>query len=262
MRGYGVLQIEPTDHCNMRCPMCSPHATPRAAIHGRTPKGFMDLDLFRKIIDDIARDRCEFDHLILQWLGEPTLNRHWLDMLAYATARAGDNFGYFRVDTNALCIEAQEAERLCRIVEEQPNRVVLLVLSLDAATRETYRLVKGADAFDRVTANIGRLLDRRAALDLRRHKLHFQFQFVLQRENAHEARAFIDRWTARLREARQPGAYDEIMIKRVSVAPGGPSQVEADALYDESIARQGIDEADLGFVRIKVWRRRLWRSET
>ena len=46
----GVLQIEPTDHCNLACRMCAPHAERWDDVHG-VPKGFLDVELFRRVVD-------------------------------------------------------------------------------------------------------------------------------------------------------------------------------------------------------------------
>ena len=90
LRNCGVLQIEPTDFCNLTCPMCHPQQGFRPNLHGDLLKGYMDTDLFRNIIDGIeASDVC-FDHLIFQWLGDPSLHPELFDMLGYALDHVAD----------------------------------------------------------------------------------------------------------------------------------------------------------------------------
>ena len=49
-KDLGVLQIEPTDICNLRCSMCAPHHEGWEQIHA-VPKGIMDMGLYEQIID-------------------------------------------------------------------------------------------------------------------------------------------------------------------------------------------------------------------
>ncbi|MCG3174630.1 MAG: hypothetical protein GMKNLPBB_02890 [Myxococcota bacterium] len=256
-RSRGVLQIEPTDLCNLKCSMCKPHA------HGYNPhgvaKGYMDFDLFRSIIDGIARDGLYFDHLIFQWLGDPSLHPRLLDMLEYVLDHARGNFGYFRIDSNAIRLTPRHADRLLDIMERHPGCVVLIVFSIDAITPETYKRVKGVAAFDVVLKHVHYLIEQRAKrLDLGHTHLNFEFQMVVQSGNHHEARRFAEHWINALQQVRKPGQYDDIMLKRLSEGPGGPLQEMADRLYDDTLASQQIDEWDHGFVRVKVWKRKPW----
>ena len=53
----GVLQIEPTDQCNLRCNMCAPHKEGWEEIHA-VPKGTMDMGLYERIVDGLVADDC------------------------------------------------------------------------------------------------------------------------------------------------------------------------------------------------------------
>ena len=86
---FGVLQIEPTDHCNLSCSMCAPHHLRQEQIH-RIPKGLMDMGLYRRVIDGLVADDTTFDHIIFQWLGDPSIHPGLEDMIAYAQERMGD----------------------------------------------------------------------------------------------------------------------------------------------------------------------------
>jgi sulfatase maturation enzyme AslB (radical SAM superfamily) len=257
----GVLQIEPTDFCNLRCKMCAPHAESRDHIHGDSPKGFMELDVFKGIIDDIAGSGMRFDHLIFQWLGDPSLHPNLPEMLDYAVTKAKANFGYFRIDTNAIRLSEGYVERLMDVIAKHPHTEILIIFSLDAVTRETYEKVKGVDAFDKVQANVRRFLDLRAQHDLVALRLHFEFQFVLQPDNAHETRLFVDLWRHELEHRRKPGQWDDIMVKRVSTNHLiGLPQDAADALYDRTLRDQGVQNSELDFMAVKVWERTPWRE--
>jgi len=257
-----ILQIEPTDRCNLKCAMCSPQVGGGLPHGDGVPRGDLDFDLYRRILADIADAGPDFDHLILQWMGEPTLHAQWLDMLEHAVSIAGHRFGYFRVDTNALRLNEPAAERLCALVSDNPGRTVLFVFSLDAASAETYHAVKGVDAFERVTTNIERFLQlRQERVDASRSPLNAQFQLVLQQGNAHEVAAFVQRWDDFLAELRTADTYDEIMIKRVAVGTGGPEQEAADRLYDETLGSLGLKPGRLRATELKLWLDRPWEGE-
>jgi len=256
-----ILQIEPTDRCNLKCAMCSPQVS-GGLPHGSIPRGDLDFALYRKILAGIAADGPDFDHLILQWLGEPTLHAQWIDMLEQAVSTAGHRFGYFRIDTNALRLDEPAASRVCALAAEHPGRAILFVFSLDAASPETYHAVKGVRAFERVTTNIEHFLRlRHERVDATASPLNVQFQLVLQPGNAHEVGAFVEHWDGFLAELGTAGTYDEIMIKRLAVGTGGPEQEAADRLYDETIRRLGLEPGRLRATELKLWLDRPWEGQ-
>ena len=55
----GVLQIEPTDHCNLRCKMCAPHHEGWDEVHA-VPKGTMDMALYETILDGLVASQFLF----------------------------------------------------------------------------------------------------------------------------------------------------------------------------------------------------------
>lgn len=260
MRNCGVLQIEPTDFCNLTCPMCHPQQGFRPNLHGDLLKGYMDTDLFKKIIDGIeASDVC-FDHLIFQWLGDPSLHPELFDMLGYALDHVADRFGYFRIDTNAILLTPDRTEQLIAAYARHPLTPVLMVFSLDAITRDTYRKAKGRDYFDVVMDNIHYFLARRGELDLPSINLNAEFQFVLQSMNHHEVRDFIDYWDAKCAEGRNGVGYNDIMVKRVSIGTGGAKQHEADTLYAAAIEKFDLAPFDKEHIHLKIWMERAWEE--
>jgi hypothetical protein len=71
------VNLELTNHCNLRCTICPVNTTMRR------PKGFMDPALFRRIIDENSGF-----HFILafQW-GEPLLHPDFFELVRYAADR-------------------------------------------------------------------------------------------------------------------------------------------------------------------------------
>ena len=102
LNGFGVLQIEPTDVCNLQCKMCAPHFENWDSVHG-IPKGYLSLKLWREIVDQFVLNRTQFDHIIFQWLGDPMLHPDIVELISIAQQRLVDQVSYLRVDTNAIC---------------------------------------------------------------------------------------------------------------------------------------------------------------
>lgn len=259
-RGCGVLQIEPTDFCNLACPMCQPQQGFRPNLHGDLARGYMDPALFRQIVEGIAASDAVFDHVIFQWLGDPCLHPELFEMLGFALDHVADRAGYFRIDTNAILLTRDRVEALIAACARHPLTPVLMVFSLDAVTPETYRRVKGRDRFDLVMDNIGFFLARRGELAYEPITLNAEFQFVLQAANHHEVRDFIDHWDAVLASGRNGVGYNDIMVKRLAVGTGGRRQHEADRLYADTIRSLGIAPFDKPHVHLKLWEERAWEE--
>jgi molybdenum cofactor biosynthesis enzyme MoaA len=260
MRHCGVLQIEPTDFCNLTCPMSHPQQGFRPTLHGDLLKGYMDTSLFRRIIDGIERSNVCFDHLIFQWLGDPSLHPELFEMLDYARSKVSDRFDYFRIDTNAILLTPDRTDQLIAAWQRDPYTPVLVVFSLDAITRETYRKAKGRDYFDTVMDNIHYFLEARGRLTEEVITLNAEFQFVLQSMNAHEAKRFVDYWDAKCAEGRNGVGYNDIMLKRVSVGTGGSKQQEADKLYADTIKAGGLAPFKKDHIELKIWMERAWQE--
>ena len=159
----GVLQIEPTDHCNLSCRMCLPHFTKQESIRG-IPKGMMSMETYHRVVDGLVADRVCSDHIIFQWLGDPSLHPHLEEMIAIAQQRLRDQVGYLRVDTNAIVLTPERMDRLVEAYARCPELPLLLVFTMDAVTNATYATVKGQDALARVRRNVRHFIMKRAQL--------------------------------------------------------------------------------------------------
>jgi len=248
----GVLQVEPTDHCNLSCGMCAPHHEGWSDVHG-VPKGALDPELWFSVVDGLARDGVGFDHLIFQWLGEPTLHPRLAELVGHAARHL--TVDYLRVDTNALLLGEERGAALLSAVSEQ-GPPLLVVLSIDAHTAPVYARVKGRDALERVRRNVRTFLRRRRHTGAR---VNVQLQFVVQEGNAHEAGAFLRYWADLLACQGGPDWHDEVLFKRLSVGGGAAGQAAADALYERTTA--GFAEGKVGGVHVQLWHDRPWQHD-
>ncbi len=261
---YGVLQVEPTDLCNLRCAMCTPQLHGAGRVHG-VQGGTMDPALFRSIFDDLEASDCHFDHVILQWMGDPSLHPQLPGLVGHAARRLQGRASYLRVDTNGITLDPPRMDALVNAWLPWSQLPLLLVFSLDACSRDTYARVKGRDQLQRVQRNIRHLVDRRAALAQPQLPLNIQLQFVLQQQNAHEVGSFVRSWQHFLACRRAgpggPRGHDEIMIKRLSVAAGGPGPAAAARRYDRSVREQGVRASSGPPCAVVLWEDRPWERD-
>lgn len=252
--GLGVLQIEPTDHCNLACAMCAPHAEAWPTVHG-IPKGVMPMGLYERILEKLVAGNCTFDHLILQWLGDPSLHPDLERMVGLAGERLAGRIGHVRVDTNALVLTEPRIDRL--LAHKARKMPLLVVFTLDAATAATYRRVKGRDGLERARRHARYLLARRREVG----RVDVQLQFVVQAGNAHEAGAFLRYWANLARCHGSRGGHVEVMFKRLSVGGGAAGQAAADALYERTLRDAGIHAHQEEGFSVSVWADRPWQAD-
>lgn len=81
------VYIEPTNLCNFRCPFC-PVGTPELIKHLRLPKGMIDINLYRKIIQDlkemVLQTGRKIKRIHLYKYGEPLLHKDFPYMVKLA----------------------------------------------------------------------------------------------------------------------------------------------------------------------------------
>ena len=71
------VDIEAAVSCQLKCPMCLRHTMPSQLMHG-----VMDFELFKKIVDEISKEKVY--SIKLSWRGEPLLNPNIVRMVEYA----------------------------------------------------------------------------------------------------------------------------------------------------------------------------------
>lgn len=83
---YSIL-VDAASLCNFKCFFC-PMCNGNNSKSSRRVPGVMKLDLFKKIIDDIAEFGLPIKMLELGMHGEPFMNPHLADMVAYAKEKS------------------------------------------------------------------------------------------------------------------------------------------------------------------------------
>jgi hypothetical protein len=168
-----IVQIESTNICNARCVFC-----PRDEMHRK--QGVMDEALFRKVVDECAA--LGIQHVRLHNFGEPFVDRHLAEKIAYAKRQGIAEVG---VISNGSLIDEQVARAVIDAGLDAIN------ISVDASGREVFERTRVGLKYDKVIANIERLVRLRGELGRTHPKLILSF---VRQDNGEEERAFIERW--------------------------------------------------------------------
>jgi len=133
------LWIEPTSICNLRCVMC-----PNKDLK-KEDKGFMDMGLFRKIIDEAASWVYDV-HLLHR--GESLLHPEFFAMAKYADERNVRT----KLHTNGTLLDEEKSLQMIESGIDQ------LSFSFDGYDKETYESIRVNGDFDKTVKNIQRFL--------------------------------------------------------------------------------------------------------
>jgi MoaA/NifB/PqqE/SkfB family radical SAM enzyme len=128
------LYLETTSRCNSLCETCI------LTFGGREGPKDLPYAEFRRILDRFPA----LERVLLHGIGEPLLNAELPAMIAHAKGRGA----HVLFNSNAITLgERWQAALVDAGLDE-------LRVSLDGSTPETYRRVRGVDAFDRVLRNL------------------------------------------------------------------------------------------------------------
>ena len=142
--------IEPTNHCNLRCVMC-PHGK---GLH--VQKGYMDMELYSKIIDELKGLNVQRINLFLG--GESLLHKNLVEMIAMAR----DSKIPVRLHTNAAILPEDMAIRLL-----ESGGIEEISFSFDGEEKDYYERVRVNAKFEKTLANIRRFLEVKKSRGLR-----------------------------------------------------------------------------------------------
>ncbi len=238
------INLELTDHCNIRCKMCSQSMRPDA--HG-APKKFMSWNTWQSSLRNLS-DFPEPVHLCPHWLGEPTMHPHFEQFIEYAFAINQNNrlFEKFKLHTNAVQLSKSRSKLLLNLGSLPflaDNTFHFVHFSVDAFSSPTYKEVKGRDCRDRVYQNIIDSLSERQKIQSTYPKV--TIAFVVQPDNAEEAVAFQQYWKTifqnfglQLREFYDwpSEECDNLYFRRLNC----DDQMSSDKLHAETAFRLGL----------------------
>ena len=141
-----VVFADPASACNFTCPFCPTGHRSMIEDTGRF-QGVMHMEVFTKIIDDLAQFDRPIRVLRMYKDGEPFLNKRLPDMIAYA--KKSGRVEYIDTTTNGSLLTQ---ERLAAVIDAGLDKINI---SVDGMTREQYRTFTGFDFdFDRFVETV------------------------------------------------------------------------------------------------------------
>jgi MoaA/NifB/PqqE/SkfB family radical SAM enzyme len=174
-----VILLDTTNFCNLKCSMCGHRLMTRK-------QGKMGMELYRKIIDEIASE----DRHIRVWVtffGESLILQHRLYwQILYAKYK-----GLTDVVLNSNGTLLDEEASKC-VIESGLDGIYI---GIDAFKPETYNKIRVGGDYQKTVANVNRLLEMKSELHSPLPKVFVQF--VEMRENCDEIADFTKYWTER-----------------------------------------------------------------
>jgi len=162
---YNLL-IEPTNVCNLKCPLC-----PTGAGLMTRKVGYMDFDNYKHLIDEMAPYLYT---ITLANLGEPLLHPEIFEMAEYASKK---NIAVY-LSTNAHFIKEEDIPKIIFSGFEKID------ISIDGTSEETYKKFRKGGNFKKVIENIKALAEERMKSGRRTPFLNFNF--IVMKHNEHE----------------------------------------------------------------------------
>ena len=167
-----MVVIDPTNHCDLKCPMC-----PTGIGDKSVERGLMTLKHFKSIIDRLG---IWLQSVNLYSWGEGTLNKSFVDMVRHTACDHG-----IRTITNLNLnlLTDQQVEGLAA------SGLDKLIVSVDGATQEVYEVYRVGGNLEKVFKNMKRLVEAN-----QRHNSNMRviWQFLVMKQNEHQIDAARD----------------------------------------------------------------------
>ncbi len=164
------LYFEVTNRCNLPCQTCvrtfNLHEPERDPLPQELTNAATALPTLRRVV--------------LHGIGEPLLNKNLAEMIRFAKAQGA----WVLFNTNGVLLDRAWQDTLidCGLDE--------LRVSMDAATPDTFRRIRGAPVFDRIVTNVKQLVARKRERGVTHPKL--SLWMVAMRSNLTELPALVD----------------------------------------------------------------------
>lgn len=166
-----MMDIEPTTGCNFRCTMCDV-SSPNWVTKN------MKIDVFKKIIDM----NKQLLQIKLQGMGEPFVNKHYLEFIKYAS-----NYGIFvQFVTNGSLL----TDKIINSLYER-NNISKINISIDGATKKTFEGIRIRSNFDDVVNNTYKLINKIKTKEINKRPIISALSLI-QKENFHEAEQIMN----------------------------------------------------------------------
>jgi organic radical activating enzyme len=178
------VQIEPTNLCNLRCTTCP-------GARSGSPRGYMEMGLFEKVVSEAAEIGVKRIHLYLR--GEPTLHPKIFEMIAFTKSKGLP----VHLTTNGTTLTP---ERGAELLATGVNSADQLTVSFLGHSKQSHEATMVGIDHDLVVGNIVELMRLRKEL----HVNGPVVETILNAppENEHESEAFLRFWRGKVDHAR------------------------------------------------------------
>ncbi|UCD54950.1 MAG: radical SAM protein [Candidatus Omnitrophota bacterium] len=136
-----LVDVELTNHCNLKCIFCGQQAMKR-------DKGFMSETTLKKIVDECAGHNTPIRFIRL---GEPFLHPKITDFCKYVKSKGL----ILHITSNGLAITGNHMNYLIELGVDS------LIFSLQGATKEQYEAMRGDNTYDRLRGNVLKMVELR-----------------------------------------------------------------------------------------------------
>jgi radical SAM protein with 4Fe4S-binding SPASM domain len=168
--------VEVTAHCNINCIQCANSELTRR-------KGYMDMQLYRKIVDEVAC-RAPNAKFWFAFYGEPLLLRYKLYyMIKYAKNKGLTNT---YLNTNGMLLNEEMADMLI------DSGIDHIVIGVDGYSAEVFEEIRRGAKRDTVYNNILSMHKKMLAQDTVAPRM--EVQFILMDENEYELEEYVQFW--------------------------------------------------------------------
>ena len=162
-----MITIEPTNHCNLKCPLC-----PTGVGDTSVEYGLFKLDKYKKVVDVFSKWAQTVQ--LFSW-GEPILNKSFPEMIRYASQRPHKIRSVTSVNLNATNDE--------QIKGLLTSNLDALHVSIDGITQEVYEKYRVGGNLETVFNNLKKLL---VAKELYKSNTKIIWDFIVMKQNEHQ----------------------------------------------------------------------------
>lgn len=184
-----ILTIEPTNLCNLRCPLC---VTGNGKMTRKT--GLMTFKAYKNILDEIGD---YLFYLLLYQQGEPFINQDFIRFIEYAKSKRI----FVTTSTNGHYLSPEMARRTVA------SGIDSMIVSIDGSDQQSYETYRVGGKLSTVLAGIDNLVREKARQGSKTPVIFVQF--IVMQHNQHQIPAME-------RLAKRIGA-DRFLAKTVQV---------------------------------------------
>ncbi|NOX38472.1 MAG: radical SAM protein [Calditrichaeota bacterium] len=184
-----VLTIEPTNQCNLRCPLCT-----TGAGEMERPVGRLSPETFEHLME-LLGDYIFF--LLIYHQGEPYMNKHFFDFVRLAKRKGI----YVTTSTNGHFFTPANVEKTIE------SGLDSMIISIDGVTQSSYAHYRVGGDLQRVIEGTRLLMETRRRLGSRTPNV--AIQFLVMKHNEHEIPA--------MKRLAEELGVDRFLVKNIEV---------------------------------------------